>query len=461
MKADFSLIHKFAMGGCFIVMDINSGAVHEVSKTAWDFLQAWEEAGGDSKQARLELRKSYEAGELQLVQDELQSLIDEGMLFGDDREIQNYRAESASYVKALCLHAAHDCNMRCRYCFAGTGDFGGRRALMDLETGIQALEFLFAASGPRRHVEVDYFGGEPLLNFPVVKQLIQYGKTRSVQLGKVLKQTLTTNGLLLDQEVSDYLNSEGISLVLSLDGRPAVNDAMRPLKGGAGSYEHILPKLKKLVESRHGTNYYVRGTYTHANLDFSQDVLHMVEQGFREVSVEPVVADSREYYALHEEDLPVLEKEYEKLAQAWLNYRENGKGFNFFHFNIDLDHGPCLPKRLSGCGAGHEYLAVSPEGNLYPCHQFVGKEEFKVGNVQDGITEGSWGKKFKGAHVLNKEACRVCWARFYCSGGCHANAFNFNRDITIPYKLGCRLEKKRLECAVYLQVKSYEDRAED
>lgn len=459
MKYDFSLIHKFCIDNVYVVLDINSGLVHSVSKTVWDFLVCLEQLNGDVTATQKALLSKYPLAELNQVWKELDSIIKGGMLFSSGKELEGYNPERTSVVKALCLHVAHDCNLRCRYCFAGTGDFGGERGLMSLETGKKALDFLFAASGPRKHVEVDYFGGEPLLNFAVVKELIEYGQEGARRHGKVLKQTLTTNGVLLNQETVDYLNKEGISLVLSLDGRKEVHDRMRPYGDGSGSYDEILPRLKRVVQSRGQDNYFLRGTYTRYNLDFSRDVLHMVEEGFRLVSVEPVVAEPEQDYAIRLQDVGVLEEEYEKLARAWLKHRRAGDPFEFFHFNISLDRGPCLPKRLSGCGAGHEYLAVSPEGGLYPCHQFVGKREFKVGHVDTGIVNPSLGEQFRAAHVLNKEVCRSCWARFYCSGGCHANAFNYNGDITIPYEVGCCLEKKRLECAIYLQVMGCEDLA--
>lgn len=455
-RYDFSLIHKFQMEDEYIVLDINSGIIHSFSEAAWDFLLAWEECQGRAEGAFEMLGPKYGQELLHQVWQELASLIEEGMLFSADETLAGYELPEKTIIKALCLHVAHDCNLRCRYCFAGTGNFGGERGLMDLETGKKALEFLFASSGPRKHVEVDYFGGEPLLNFPVVKELILYGKERARELGKILKQTLTTNAVLLNPEVMDFLNQEEISLVLSLDGRPHVHDRMRPFSNDKGSYHHVLPAIKALVAKRQGKNYYVRGTYTRFNLDFCRDVLHLVENGFDQVSVEPVVASPEHDYALRQEDLPVLKEQYELLTKAWLEAWRQGQPFNFFHFNISLDNGPCLPKRLSGCGAGHEYLAVSPEGILYPCHQFVGKEEFKLGSVEEGITNISWVKKFQSAHVLNKTACRRCWARFFCSGGCHANAYNFNQDILKPYSLGCELEKKRLECAIFLQVKCSE-----
>jgi len=356
-------------------------------------------------------------------------------------------------VKALCLHAAHDCNLRCRYCFAGAGVFGGNRGLMSIETGKKALDFLFDASGARRHVEVDYFGGEPLLNFAVIRELILYGQAESARRGKVLKQTLTTNGLLLEGDVLDFLNEHDIALVLSLDGRREINDLMRPCLDGAGSYDRILPRLRTAVEDRGGDNYYVRGTYTRHNRDFFQDVLHLTECGFDLVSVEPAVASEKADFALRPDDLPELFEQYEKLARYCHERHIAGKPLTFFHFNLDLDFGPCLPKRLQGCGAGSDYLAVTPEGDLYPCHQFVGQKEFIIGHVDSGIITREISERFRNCHILTKELCRTCWARFFCGGGCHANAWNHSQDLQKPYELGCALEKKRLECALWLKVK--------
>ncbi|MCL1805838.1 MAG: thioether cross-link-forming SCIFF peptide maturase, partial [Clostridiales bacterium] len=382
----------------------------------------------------------------------LEELAGEGLLMSDAPELEGYKPQADRVIKALCLHVAHDCNLRCRYCFAGAGAFGGDRSLMPLDTGKKALDFLFDASGSREHVEVDYFGGEPLLNFPVVKELILYGEEESRRRGKVLKQTLTTNGVLLQGDVLDFLDRHEVALVLSLDGRREVNDRMRPAVGGSGSYDVILPHFREAVDKREGGNYYLRGTYTRYNQDFFQDVRHMVEAGYDMVSVEPVVAGPDEDYAFRREDLPELYRQYEELARYYLDRARAGKPFTFFHFNLDLDRGPCLPKRLSGCGAGFEYLAVTPEGALYPCHQFAGNADFAMGDVFGGITKPVVGDRFRESHVLTKEKCRGCWARFYCSGGCHANAWNFNRDLREPYALGCELEKKRLECAIWIKA---------
>lgn len=456
MKIDFSLLHKFKFDNTYIVLDINSGIVHSLSPEAWDFLTAWEEYGGNAARAVSMLKKTYDSLELQEIQSEMEELAEQGFLFNSDLSADDYRAGENSVIKALCLHVAHDCNLRCRYCFAGTGSFGGERGLMDVETGKRALDFLMQVSGPRKHLEVDYFGGEPLLNYSVVQELIRYGKEVAHSSGKFLKQTLTTNAVLLDEEKTAFFEREGVCLILSIDGRPAVHDRMRPFPGRRGSYDVVSRAIRKFNESQRSNTYYVRGTYTHFNTDFCDDVLHLVDQGFTRLSLEPVVAASDKDYALTADDLPVLFGQYEKLTRAWLKYDDEGKPFEFFHFNISLDKGPCLIRRLSGCGAGYQYLAVSPAGNLYPCHQFVGQNEFIMGHVSTGIADRRLMQQFASAHVLNKEPCGKCWARFFCGGGCHANAYNFNRDIFKPYLTACEIQKKRLECAIYLQVKRYE-----
>ncbi len=458
---DFSLLHKFAIEDTYIVLDINSGIVHSLSKEAWDFLEGWEQAGGDLEQATALLQTTLPLGELEEIRKSFEELIATGALFSSSTVEENYAPRDEQIVKALCLHVAHDCNLRCKYCFAGTGPFGADRSLMDLATGQKALDFLFAASGPRRHVEVDYFGGEPLLNFNVVKELIKYGKEKAWETGKILKQTLTTNAVLLTPEIIDYLNQEDVQLILSIDGRPQVHDQMRPFISGKGSFALVDQRIREYLSRQKADTYYVRGTYTHFNLDFCEDVLYLVDRGMKRVSLEPVVASPEQDYALQEEDLPVLKEQYARLAEKWLQYYREGKPFQFFHFNIDLNKGPCLLKRLSGCGAGNEYLAVSPLGDLYPCHQFMENKAFCLGNVFTGIQNQALREDFRQAHVFNKPECRGCWARFFCSGGCHANAYHFHRDLRKPYELGCELQKTRLEYGIYLQVKVWTDRQQE
>lgn len=455
---DFSLIHKFAIEDTYLVLDINSGAVHTLSKEAWDFLAAWEKAGGDWE--RITPPEGLSDEDFAGIKAAFAELVAAGALFSQNEVQENFEPRDEKIVKALCLHVAHDCNLRCKYCFAGTGPFGADRSLMDAKTGKKALDFLFAASGARQHVEVDYFGGEPLLNFAVAKELVKYGKEKARETGKTLKQTLTTNAVLLNEEIIDYLNREGLYLILSIDGRPEVHDKMRPLTGGQGSFALVDRKISEFVKKQQAGTYYVRGTYTHFNLDFCADILYLVDHGYDRLSLEPVVASPEQEYALREEDLPVLKQQYALLAQKWLQYYEQGKPFQFFHFNIDLNKGPCLLKRLSGCGAGNEYLAVSPAGDLYPCHQFMENKEFLMGNVFTGVQNESLRQTFRKAHVFNKEKCRNCWARFFCSGGCHANAYNFHRDLLQPYELGCELQKTRLEYGIYLQVKVWQKQQE-
>ncbi|MCR4440619.1 MAG: thioether cross-link-forming SCIFF peptide maturase [Peptococcaceae bacterium] len=456
MPYDFSLVHTFAINDTYMVLDINSGIIHSLSPAAWDFLTAWERAGGNAGKAIDQLSYKHGRAELETIYSLFEQLREEGMLFSRDEQLESYSLPGEGIVKALCLHVAHDCNMRCRYCFAGTGSFGGERRFMDLETGKRALDFLFEVSGPRKHVEIDYFGGEPLLNYPVVRELVRYGKKKAAEQGKELKQSLTTNALLLDREKIDFFNREGIHMILSIDGRPQVHNRMRPLPGKTDSYGAVIKAIKAYVDSQKEEAYFIRGTYTRYNLDFCADFLHLVNKGFRRISLEPVVASPGADYALREEDVPFLFDQYRELAEICLDLYRDGHNVNFFHFNIDLDKGPCLPKRLTGCGAGHEYLAVSPAGDLYPCHQFMGQENFIVGSVYAGITNKTLCSEFRSAHVLNKQPCRECWARFFCSGGCHANAYNYNGSIFEPYRIACEIQKKRLECAIYLQVKKWE-----
>lgn len=454
-KLNFNNIHKFSFDDLKILIDISSGSVHVIDQISWDFLEQLEICEGDWEEASSKLVDKYKNQELNEVVRELQGLITNKLLFTPDIKDTDYQPSSNPVVKALCLHIAHDCNLRCGYCFAGTGAFGGDRSLMTQEIGERAIDFLFNASQNRRHVEVDFFGGEPLLNFGVVKELVAYGNKKAKELNKVIKFTLTTNGVLLNKEVQEFLDENNMSVVLSLDGRKEVNDKMRPFVNGSGSYEIIKDKILQFVKNRRQEDYYVRGTFTRHNLDFAADVIHLVELGFKEISLEPVVADPTLDYAFKDEDLDYLKEQYEVLTHYYWQRYVKGQGFNFFHFNIDLGHGPCLPKRLSGCGAGHEYLAVSPQGDLYPCHQFVGKPEYKMGHVLTGIENKEVSKDFQNSHVLNKEECVNCWARYYCSGGCHANNLAFGGSLLKPYKIGCELQRKRLECAIFLQVKKH------
>lgn len=450
-KLDFNRIHKYKQDDLMILIDINSGSLHLIDQLTWDLLDLLEE--NDWEAAEKALYQKYALEDVRDTINEVKQLIAGGQLFSDDEAVRNYVPHTEPIVKAICLHMAHDCNLRCGYCFADTGAYGGQRSLMSLEVGKKALDFLIKASKHRKHIEVDFFGGEPLLNFEVCKELVKYGREQGKIHDKIFKFTMTTNGVLLTDEVQKFLNDEGISAVLSLDGRPEVNDKMRQFPNGTGSYANIVPKFKHFADSRNGLEYYLRGTYTHWNRDFFEDVKHMVDAGFKEISVEPVVAPKEMSYALTEEDLPILYEQYDKLARHYVEKMEAGEGYNFFHFNVDLSHGPCLPKRLSGCGSGHDYLAISPEGDLYPCHQFVGDKKFKVGTVDEGITNYDICRDFQSSHVLSKPTCMKCWARFYCSGGCHANNLRYGGSLKEPYEYGCNLQKKRLECAIYVQIK--------
>lgn len=445
-------LHRFRQGDRLILLDVPSGSVHEIDQLVWDILDMVEE-GSSYNEIVGRLSDRYSSGEITEALDELLQLAEEGLLSSEEEDLSHYAPSSDIVVKALCLHVAHDCNMRCRYCFADTGPFGGKRSLMSKEVGRKAVDFLLEHSAGRPSCEIDFFGGEPLMNMEVVQDVVEYGKMRAQETGKQFKFTLTTNGVALTPEIRDYLNQENISLVLSLDGRPETNDRNRKLLNGKSAYQHVLPRLKDMVASRHHDNYYVRGTYTRQNPDFAADVLHLVDQGFDIVSVEPVVGLPQDEYAIREEDLPQLFAEYDKLAEEYLARKRAGKPFQFFHFNIDLEGGPCLPKRLSGCGAGHEYMAVTPEGDLYPCHQFVGREAYRLGNVFTGIERPEIALHFKNSHLYKKEGCPTCWARYFCGGGCHANADMENGDIRKPYKIGCALQKKRIEAALYIKVK--------
>ena len=452
------MIHQYKNNGYNIVMDVCSGAVHVVDDITYDVIELYEKNRENGVETNLSLLEKelpqYSSGELQETLEEVEALKESGELFAED-EYQQYVIDfkkRKTVVKALCLHIAHDCNLGCRYCFAEEGEYHGRRALMSLEVGKQALDFLVANSGNRRNLEVDFFGGEPTMNFDVVKELVRYGRSLEGPHNKNFRFTLTTNGVLLDDDIMEFANREMANVVLSIDGRKEVNDYMRPTRNGKGSYDLIVPKFRKFAELRNQTNYYVRGTFTHHNLDFSEDVLHLADLGFKQISVEPVVAPPEEPYAIREEDLPKLLEEYDKLAKEMIKREKEGRGFNFFHFMIDLTQGPCVAKRLSGCGSGTEYLAVTPWGDLYPCHQFVGMDEFKLGDVWHGVQAEEIRDEFKLCNVYAKEKCRNCFARFYCSGGCAANSYNFHGSILDAYDIGCELQKKRIECAIMIKA---------
>ena len=465
------MIHQYKSNGYNIVMDVNSGSVHVVDDIVYDMIPLVEplvtEGIKDAdtiKAAVLNLANiPYPQEEITEAVDEVLELEKAGQLFAPDI-YENYIFDfkkRQTVVKALCLHIAHDCNLACKYCFAEEGEYHGRRALMSFEVGKKALDFLVANSGNRVNLEVDFFGGEPLMNWDVVKQLVEYGRSLEKPNNKKFRFTLTTNGILLNDEILEFMNKEMGNIVLSIDGRKEINDKMRPFRGGQGSYDIIVPKFRKVAESRGQMNYYVRGTFTHNNLDFSKDVLHLADLGFKQISVEPVVAQPTDDYAIREEDLPVLKEEYDKLAAEMIKRKKEGKAFNFFHFMIDLQGGPCVAKRLSGCGSGTEYLAVTPWGDLYPCHQFVGNEKFLMGNVDTGVVREDIRDEFKCCNVYAKDKCKKCFAKFYCSGGCAANSYNFHGNINDAYDVGCELQRKRIECAIMLKAAEAAEASEE
>ena len=448
------MIHKYKLNGFNIVLDVNSGGVHVVDELTYDLLDNVEPPFDEKCPEKVinKLSKSYSREDIESCYQELKELYDEKILFSEDDYEKFAKYSVASPVKAMCLNIAHDCQLRCKYCFASTGDFGKGRKLMTFETGKHAIDFLLEKSGDRQNLELDFFGGEPLLNFDVVKQIVEYARSREAEFGKKFRFTITTNGLLLDDDKIAFIKREMHNVVLSIDGRKEVNDSMRVLANGKGCYDTILPKYKKLVEKRGDKEYYVRATFTNKNLDFSEDVFSLYEAGFDQISVEPVVGDSEEEYALTEKELPAVFKEYENLAKRILENEKKGGKFNFFHFMLDLDQGPCAIKRLRGCGCGNDYVAITPDGDIYPCHQFVGIDEYKMGNIDEGTFNLDMKSDFAGCHVYSKPDCRECWAKFYCSGGCNANNYQYMGDVRAAHKISCQLEKKRLECAIMMKA---------
>lgn len=471
------MIHQYKNSGLNIVMDIESGSVHVVDDIVYDIvhaLDAMDSVSDFRKVSDGEVKASdfselegylkfmlskYNDEDIEEAYNEVKELIEEERLFTDDiyKDFVMDFKKRTTVVKALCLHIAHDCNLACKYCFADEGEYHGKRELMSYEVGKKALDFLVANSGSRTNLEVDFFGGEPLMNFEVVKQLVKYGRSLEEPNNKKFRFTLTTNGVLLDDDILEFANKEMSNLVLSLDGRKEVHDLMRPRRGGQGSYDTVVPKFIKAAESRNQMNYYVRGTYTRNNLDFAKDVIHMADLGFEQISVEPVVADKSESYAIREEDIDTLIKQYDELTAEMIKRKKEGNPFNFFHFMIDLSGGPCVAKRLSGCGSGTEYLAVSPSGELYPCHQFMGMKDFLLGNVDEGVIRTDIRDEFKLCNVYAKEKCKNCFAKFYCSGGCAANSYNFSGSINGTYEIGCELQKKRIECAIALKALEFNE----
>ncbi len=448
------MIHKYKLNGYNIVLDTNSGGVHVVDDITYDLLDNVKPPFDSECPQKVidKLSIFYPVENIISCYNEIVELYNDKILFSEDDYERFAKYSVASPVKAMCLNIAHDCNLRCKYCFASTGDFGTGRKMMTFETGRRAIDFLIEKSEDRENLELDFFGGEPLMNFDTVKQIVEYARSREKECGKRFRFTITTNGLLLDDDKIDFINKEMSNVVLSIDGRKETNDNVRIRVDGSGCYDSILPKFKKLVEQRGDKEYYVRGTFTKYNIDFCEDVFSLYNEGFDQISVEPVVCGSENPYALTEKELSEIFKEYERLAERILANEDKGEKFNFFHFMLDLDQGPCAIKRLRGCGCGNEYVAVTPDGDIFPCHQFVGIDEFKMGNLYEGTFNQDMKSDFAAAHVYTKPECRECWAKFYCSGGCNANNYMYAGDVHNAHRFSCQIEKKRLECAIMLKA---------
>ena len=458
------MIHQYKLNEFNIVLDTYSGSVHCVDDLSYDIIELYET---NSKEEIIEkMLEKYEGlkkEEIEETIEEIEKLVEERKLFTKDpydaTKLDLKKRDSV--IKAMCLHVAHTCNLNCEYCFAGQGKYHGEDAIMSFEVGKKALDFLVAHSGARKNLEVDFFGGEPLVNFEVVKQLVAYARSIEKEKNKHFRFTLTTNGVLLDDDVIDFLNKEMDNVVLSLDGRKEINDAKRKKITGEGSYDIIVPKFQNFVKKRGNKEYYMRGTFTRNNLDFTNDIFHMLDLGFTELSMEPVVSSPDTDYALREEDLDIIYEQYEILAKKMIERRREGKPFTFYHYMIDLNAGPCIYKRITGCGSGTEYIAVTPNGDFYPCHQFVGHKEFLMGNINDGITNTEIRNEFKECNAYSRKECRNCWAQLYCSGGCNANSFNSTGTINNVYEYGCKLFKKRIECAIMVKVCEAMDEMEE
>ena len=457
------MIHAYKMNGYNIIIDQNSGCVHSVDEVAYDIIKMYENTPKEEiKKYILEKYKDKDdvtPEDIEQCFEDIESLKADGRLFSKDtfEETAKEFKKRQGVLKAICLHVAHDCNLACKYCFAGKGEYDGPKGLMSFETGKRALDFLIEKSGTRKNLEVDFFGGEPLLNWDVCKKLVEYGRSKEKEYNKNFRFTVTTNGVLLNDEIMEFCNKEMGNVVLSLDGRKETHDRLRTCRNGKGSYDLIIDNFKKFAESRNQQDYYMRGTYTSYNTDFSKDIIHMADLGFKELSIEPVVCDPSEPYALKENDLPVLKKQYEILANEMLKKYRNGNGFTFYHYMIDLDAGPCIVKRVSGCGVGTEYMAVTPSGELYPCHQFVGDEKFLLGDIWKGVTNTAVLQEFNGCNVYSHKECKYCFAKLYCSGGCAANAYHSTGSVNGIYEFGCELHRKRIECAIMLKVAEAEE----
>jgi len=462
------MIHTYRMNGYNIAMDINSGAIHVLDDLSYAILEKIktdEKMDENASEHLLEtmMKSCYKTTEIKEAYSELYELYKNEELFSSDEYLSKALINADKYqasapVKAMCLHIAHDCNMRCEYCFAGAGDYVCGRELMPLEVAKDAIDFLMISSKGRKNLEIDFFGGEPLMGFETVKKTVEYGRIKEKEYGKNIRFTLTTNGLLLNDEISEFINKEISNVVLSADGRKEINDKVRKRVDGTGCYDSVMPKFKKLTDERQQDKYYIRGTFTRYNLDFIKDVIHLADCGFKQISIEPVTAEDKVPYSIRQEDLPIVFEEYEKLAKEMLSRRINktGENFNFFHFMIDFEQGPCAIKRVRGCGCGNEYVAVTPNGDVYPCHQFVGTEQFKMGNVKDKTLDVALKTEFAGCNIYKKPSCKDCFAKFYCSGGCNAANFNYCGDIYKSYRIGCELERKRVECAVMMKIAEME-----
>ena len=457
------MVHQYKLNGYNIVLDTCSGSVHTVDEVAYDIIEMYKSHTEEEIVSAMLEKYSHlpDVTREEIIEciGDVRSLEEAGKLFSKDTYeglATNYKNNS-KVIKALCLHVAHTCNLNCSYCFASQGKYQGDRALMSFEVGKQAFDFLIANSGTRRNLEVDFFGGEPLMNWDVVKRLVEYARSVEKKYNKNFRFTLTTNGILIDDDVIEFANREMSNVVLSLDGRPEVNDRFRKDYAGNGSYERIVPKFRKLVDSRDGKNYYMRGTFTHHNVDFTNDIFHMADLGFTELSMEPVVCSPDDPCALTEEDFPIICEQYEILAKEMIKRKREGRPFTFYHYMLDLKNGPCIYKRITGCGSGTEYMAVTPWGELYPCHQFVGDEKYSLGNIWDGVKNTEVQDEFRSCNAYARKECKDCWARLYCSGGCAANSYHASGSIGGIYEYGCRLFKKRIECAVMMQVAEVED----
>ena len=451
-----ALVHKFIQDGDYYLIDVNSGSVHIIDELIYNMVG--EDELLDKEDVINNLKAKWSKEEIEEAYEELLDLVKEEVLYSKDlyEEIAMAGDESESYIKALCLNVIHDCNLRCKYCFADEGEYKGCRKPMSAEVGKRAIDYVLENSGNIKNIEVDLFGGEPLMVFDTIKEIVDYAKEKDKLYNKNIRFTMTTNATLLNDEIIDYIDKNMGNIILSIDGRKEVNDNVRIRVDGSGCYDRILPNIKKMVDRRDPSKqYYARGTFTRENTDFFEDVMALANEGFSEISIEPVVLPDSHNLSIRSEDLPKIYEQYDMLYKEMLRRAENNDNpFKFYHFNIDLNGGPCVYKRIAGCGAGHEYVAITPDGDIYPCHQFVGNEEFLLGNINSGIKNKNLSKDFKNAHIYNKPKCKECWARFYCSGGCQANNFNFNGDIHVPYEIGCEMQKKRIECAIALKAKT-------